>query len=174
MPALLVGQVVLQHVGQDGPLRIIGNLPGHQQAELLHGHEDVVRQGVAGAVAGLPDAGDQGVDVVQDLVRGLVRPAGAVSGAHRRGAHPGDDPVVDQAGGIHLVEAPVHRAVDGLVAVQPDALVQEGLRIPAHADHLLPLQGGESLIRGSDTKTKKCTPGGAKGVQKFRGGAESH
>ena len=146
--ALLGGQIVFQHIGHDGALGILGDLPGHQQAELLDGDQNVVGQGIAGAVAGPPGGRDDAVDVVQNLVRGLVRPPGGVAGAGGGSGHPGDPGAVDEAGGVHLGETDINRAVDGLIAVEADALIEEGFRIPADVQHLLALQGGEGHILG--------------------------
>ena len=167
LSALLGGQVVLQDVGQDGALGVVGHLAGHQLAVLPDRHEDVVRQGVAGTVVLLPDGGNRRIDVVQDLVGGLVLPLGAVGGAPGGGGAQ-DAGRVAQAGGGDLVEAAVDAAVQDLVEVQADALVQEGFRVAADLDHLFLLQAEKSLIRGSDTTTKMHPLEGARGC---RGGA---
>ena len=89
--ALLGGQVVFQHVGQDGLVRAVGNLAGDQHAELLHGNQDMVRQGVGGAVVGHPYAGDRRVDIRQDFIGGLVLPLGVgAAGGVGNGGNPGD------------------------------------------------------------------------------------
>ena len=166
--SLAGGDVVLQHVGEDGALGIVGDLAGHQLAKLLHGHQDVVGQGVGRAVVALPDGGDGGVDIREDLIRGFVLPAGGGAGgvAARGGA--GHIGIVAKAGGGRLAEAHIDVAVNDLVAVEADALVQEGHGIPAYLHHLFPFDDVESLIRGSDTTIKMHPLEGARGC---RGGA---
>ena len=105
----------------------------------------MVRQRVDAAVVVLPQGGDRRVDVVQDLVGCLLAPAGPAAGC-RRGGDPRDGRIVDQAGGVHLLKTLVHVPVDELVAVQPDAFVQEGLRIPPDAHHLLALHDAERHV----------------------------
>ena len=162
--ALLVGEVVLQDVGQDGALGIVGDLAGDQEAELLDGDEDMVREGVRGAVADLPDAGDQGIDIVQDLVGGLVRPLAGVAGAGGRRGDAHDAGIVDEAGGADAGEARIDVLVDDLVAVEADALIQEGLGIAADGAHLLALEDGKTMRPRIDT-IARCTPAPDSGVQ---------
>ena len=160
--------VVFQQVGQDAALGVVGDLPAHQLAVLLHGDQDLVGQGVGGAVVLFPHGGEGLVDVVQDLVRGLVPPEGGGAGGIQGGGGPGDCGIVAKAGGGGLFEAHVHIPVQHLVQVQADALVQEGFRVPAHLQHLHALHVAESLIRGSDTTIKMHPLEGARGC---RGGA---
>ena len=129
----------------------------------------MVRQRVGGAVVVPPEGGDRAVDIVQDLVRGLVLPLGVrAAGSMRRSGGPGDVRVVAQARGGHFRETRIDVPVNELVAVEPDALVQEGFRVPADLHHLFPFHGGKSLIRGSDTTIKMHPLEGARGC---RGGA---
>ena len=99
--ALLGGDVVLQDVGEDGSLGIVGDLAGDQHAVLGDGDEDVIRQAVGGAVVIAPDGGQRPVDILEDFIGGFAGPLGAAAGA-RPGGGAHDLGVVAQACGIHL------------------------------------------------------------------------
>ena len=107
----------------------------------------MIRQAVRRAVVIQPYGIQRPVDVVQDLVRSLALPGGSAAGAGPGGSA-GDQRAVAQAGGVHLLEALVNVAVDDLIAVEPDALVEEGLRIPADAGHLFLLRHCEAHVLG--------------------------
>lgn len=79
--ALLGGDVVLQDVGEDGSLGIVGDLAGDQHAVLGDGDENVIRQAVGSAVVVAPDGGQRPVDILEDFIGGFAGPLGTAAGA---------------------------------------------------------------------------------------------